>query len=171
MGRLSPFADRGGPCRQNPTGLQLVGQQQWEQGLACSIWPLQDNSAEGNFPDVGLCSRASNIVGLLWFYVTVGRTTATSSTGPKVLGGVEKQKLIGEAKPWCCAHLQPARSNLLERLLNSLSPISRSMCDIAEKLNGMDKKNLINKASITRYKNITLYCLELPPLHARVFSN
>lgn len=85
--------------------LQLVGQQQWEQGLACSSRTLPDNSAEGNLPDVGFCPR----VGLLWFCVTVRRATATSSTAPEVSGGVERQEFIGEAKFWCCAPLQPAR--------------------------------------------------------------
>lgn len=89
-----------GPCRQIPVGLQLLGQQQWEQGLACSSQPLSpDNSAEGLCPSVGL----------LWFYVTGRSTTAISTRAPEVSGGVERQELTGEAKPWCCALPQPAR--------------------------------------------------------------
>lgn len=117
----------------------IAGSRGWHTAVGYS-W---HNLAEGNFPDadVGLCHRPSDIVGLLWHEVAMGRSTATSNTAPKLLGGVGKQELMGEAKPWCCAHPQPGRSNLPERVLRSPSPVSGSVCDIAEKLNGMDKKN------------------------------
>ena len=116
----------------------IAGSRGWHAAAGHS-W---HDSAEGRFPDadVELCPRASETVGLLWHEVATGRMTATSNTAPKFLGGGGRQGLMGNAKLWCCARPQPGRSNLLERILRSPSPVSGSVCDIAEKLNGMDTK-------------------------------
>lgn len=96
----------------------MLGQHRREQGLACSTGHPWHNSPEGNFPDAdaGLCPRASETVGLLWHEVPMGRMVTTSSTAQS-----GKTRVNGEAKPWCCAHPQPGRSILLERILRSPS--------------------------------------------------
>lgn len=110
-GGLSPFS-----ARSSVWGRILWGSIAGSRGWHAASGPSWHNSAEGNLPDadVGLCPRAPETLGPVWHEVTVRRTTVTSGTAPKLLGGVKKQGLMGKAEPWCCAHPQPRRSNLLK---------------------------------------------------------
>lgn len=76
---------------------------------------------------------------MLWHEMAMGRTITISSAAPKLSERVGGQWLMRDAKTWCWACPEPGRSDLLERIQRSPRTVSRSVCDIAEKLNRIVK--------------------------------